>query len=73
MIFLDDNIGRKLTYISLSNIFMDLTPKARETKTNKQMGQHQDKILLQRKSSSKLKGNLLNEIKYSQMIYPIRG
>lgn len=52
---------------------MDLTPKARETKKNKQMGQHQDKILLQRKSSSKLKGNLLNEIKYSQMIYPIRG
>ena len=37
------------------------------------MGQHQDKMLLQRKPSSKLKGNLLNEIKYSQMIYPKKG
>lgn len=34
IICLQDNIGRKLTYISLSNIFVDLTPKAKERKEN---------------------------------------
>ena len=34
---LEESIGVKLTNIGLSDVFVDLTPKARETRKNKQM------------------------------------
>ena len=43
--FREENIGSELPDISLSDFFVVLTPKARETKT-KQMGLHQTKKLL---------------------------
>ena len=42
---LEENIGRKISDIPHSNIFTDMSPKARDIK-NKQMGPHQNKKLL---------------------------
>ena len=47
---LGENIERKLFDITLSNIFLDITPRAKETnKINKQMRLHQNKKGLHRK------------------------
>ena len=40
--FLEENLGSKFL-TSLSNFFLDMSPWARETKENKQMGLHQTK------------------------------
>ena len=42
---LEENIGRKISDIPCSNIFTDMSPKARVIK-NKQVGPHQNKKLL---------------------------
>ena len=42
---LEENIGRKISDIRHSNIFTDMSPRARDVK-NKQMGSHQNKKLL---------------------------
>ena len=42
-----ENTGRKISNISHSNIFTDMSPRARDEKEkNKQMGSHQNKKLL---------------------------
>ena len=44
---LEENIGRKISDIPCSNIFTDMSPRARDIKEkNKQMGLHQIKKLL---------------------------
>ena len=44
---LEENIGRKASDISRSNIFTDMSPRARDIKKkNKQMGFHLNKKLL---------------------------
>ena len=43
---LEENIGRKISDISHSNIFTDMSPRARDIKENKQMGLDQNKNLL---------------------------
>ena len=49
---LEENIGGKLTDISLGNNFLNLTPKAKTTKEkNKQVGLHQTKKLLHSKGN----------------------
>ena len=42
---LEENIGRKISDIPHSNIFTDMSPRARDIK-NKQMESHQNKKLL---------------------------
>ena len=43
----EENIGSKISDIARSNILLDISPQARETKEkNKQMGLHQIKKLL---------------------------
>ena len=51
---LEENIDSTLIDISLSNIYLDMLPKARKTKTtkNEQMGLHQTKKLLHGKGNS---------------------
>ena len=72
--FLGKNIGN-LTDISLSDVFVDLTLKAGETKSkNQQMGLHQLKSFWTAKETIiKMKGNLVNEKRYLQIIYLIRS
>ena len=44
---LEENIGRKISDVLCSNIFTDMSPRARDEKEkNKQMGSHQNKKLL---------------------------
>ena len=43
---LEENIGRKISDIPHSNIFTDMSPRARDIKENKQMGLDQNKNLL---------------------------
>ena len=44
---LEENIGRKISDIPCSNVFADLSPRAREIKEKtKQMGPHQIKMFL---------------------------
>ena len=44
---LEENTGRKISDIPCSNIFTDMSPRARDIKEkNKQMGLHQNKKLL---------------------------
>ena len=64
MKLLQENIGGKISDISLSNIFSDKSPQARETK-NKQVGLHQTKkvIAQQRKPSTKQKDSPLTRRK----------
>ena len=63
---LGENIGRTLCDINRSNIFLDLSPKAKEikSKTNK----WNLNFAQQRKPSTKQKHNLLNGRKYFQVI-----
>ena len=42
---IEENIGRKISDISRSNIFTDMSPRALDIK-NKQIGSHQNKKLL---------------------------
>ena len=45
-----ENIGSKILDIACSNILLDTSPQARETKEkNKQMGHHQTKMFLHSK------------------------
>ena len=44
--FLEENRGSNFTDIDLSDVFVALTPKARETSQYKQMGLRQTKKLL---------------------------
>ena len=44
--FLEENMAGNFTDIGLSNVFVDLTPKARETSQYKQLGLRQTKKLL---------------------------
>ena len=47
---IEENIGSKISDIACSNILLDITPQARETKEkNKQMGLHQTKKFLHNK------------------------
>ena len=49
---LEENLATKLFDISVSNIFLDMSPQARETKAkNKQMGLHQIRKLLHSKGN----------------------
>ena len=49
---LEENIGSKISDISCSNIFSNISPQARETnKINKQMGLHQTKMFLHSKGN----------------------
>ena len=43
---LEENIGRKISDIPHSNIFNDMSPRARHKGKNKQMRSHQNKKLL---------------------------
>ena len=43
---LGENIGSKLFDITLSNIFLDVSPQTRKTKKNKQMALHQTEEVL---------------------------
>ena len=54
---LEENIGSKISDISCSNIFSNISPQARETnKINKQMGLHQTKMFLHsKKTTNKMK------------------
>ena len=40
---LEENIGRKISDIPCSNIFTNMSPRARDIKKKKQMGPHQIK------------------------------
>ena len=73
--FLEENIGGKLLNISLSNTFVHLTPKARETKTkiNKRDYIKVKAFVQLKKSSSKWKVNLLNERRFLHIIYLTRN
>ena len=73
---IEENIGRNIFDISHSNFFHEASPKARETKAKMNCW---DLIKIKRfctakeEQSTKLKGNLLNGIRYLQVIYLIRG
>ena len=50
----EENIGSKISNIAQSNILSDISPQARETKKNKQMGLHQTKKCLHSKGYHQL-------------------
>ena len=67
---LEKDIGRTLFDINHSNIFLDLSPKAKKLKENytKETQLNLKAFAQQRKPSTKLKANLLNGRQYLQMI-----
>ena len=68
---LEENIGSTLFDISLSNTFLDLSPKAKERKAKINKW---DYIKLKTFAQLvKLLGSLLNGRRYLQTIYMIRG
>ena len=69
----EENIGH--SDINCNNIFLDLFWKAKETKTkmNKWDKLNLKPLAQQEKPSTKWEDNLLNERKYLQMIWPVRG
>ena len=71
---LGKNIGSMIFDFGLSNIFLDMSPQARETKEKKNGTTSNSKACAQRrKPSTKQKDNLPNERWYLQIIYLIRG
>ena len=60
---------------SLSNISLDMSPQARETKAkiNKWDYIKLRSFCTADKTINQAKGNLLNERRYLQMTYPIKG
>ena len=72
---LEETTGSNFSDISHRNIFLDMSPEARELKAKIN---YWDFINIktsaqQRKQSTKLKGNLWNGRRYLQMIYLIKG
>ena len=67
---LEENIGRTLYDINCSNIFLDLSPKAKETKAkiNKWDLFKLKSFCIARETIAKMKRQLLNERKYFQTI-----
>ena len=73
---LEENIVSRLFNIGLSNIFLDMSPQARETraKINKWDYIKLKSFCPAKETINKTKGNHLNGKKYLQMmIYPIKG
>jgi len=71
---LEENTGSSCSDIGHNNIFLDMSPKARETKAKiKYQDYTKIKCFCIVKESAELKDNLLNGRKYLQMIYPIGG
>lgn len=72
--FLTESIGSNLLDITFSNVFIDISSLARETKAQiKYWGYWKQKAFIhQRKLSTKQSIKLVNGEKYFQMIYPIR-
>ena len=71
----EEKAGRNLSDLSRSNFLLNTSPKARELKA-KMNYWHLIKIktsALQRKQSTKLKGNRQNGKRYLQMTYQIKG
>ena len=67
----EENTGSGLFAISLSNDFLDLTPKAKAIKAKISKWDHMKlkASAQQRKPLTKLEGNILNGIKYLQIIF----
>ena len=63
-----ENMGSNLFDISCSNFFLDMSPAGRETKTIGNISKSKASAQ-QRKPSTKLKGNLWNGGRYSQMTH----
>ena len=72
---LEENIGSTLFDIILTNIFLDISPQARETKAkiNEWDYNKLKTFCTARKPSTKQKHNLPNGRRYLQIIYSIRG
>jgi len=54
---LEENIGSNLFDIGLSNIFLDMSPQAKETKAKINIGTHQNKKLFAQHSKGKHQQN----------------
>ena len=72
---LEEKTGSTLFDTGLSNIFLDMSPQARETKAKKNKWDYIEvKPSVQHgKPATKQKDNLLNGRRYMQIIYPIRA
>ena len=73
--FLNGNIGNNLTDISFKNVFVDLNPKASETKAkiNKLDCIKLKSSFTVKETVIKIKIQPMCERKYLKIIYPIRG